>query len=225
LFTSDGIFTPPPIYLQDVLRIVHEAGCLLVADEVQGGFGRTGAHLWCFQAAGITPDVVTLGKPMGNGYPVAAVVTCSEVAQRFATTTDLFSTFGGNPVACRAALAVLDTIAAEGLQKRAAATGAHLRSRLERLMEAHPCIAEVRGSGLMIGVELVQHGEQRDPAPELARAVMNRMRERGVLVGATGAADSVLKIRPPLVLSLEEADLVADALEASLVDVGAVEAR
>jgi 4-aminobutyrate aminotransferase-like enzyme/Ser/Thr protein kinase RdoA (MazF antagonist) len=225
LFTSDGIFTPPPIYLQDVLGIVHEAGCLLVADEVQGGFGRTAAHLWCFQAAGITPDLVTLGKPMGNGHPVAAVVTRSEIAQRFATTTDLFSTFGGNPVACRAALAVLDAIAAEGLQERAAATGAHLRSRLVRLRGAQECVADVRGAGLMIGVELGRHGEQRDPAPELAHAVMNRMRERGVLVGATGAANNVLKIRPPLVLSLEEADVVANALEASLVDVGGVEPR
>jgi 4-aminobutyrate aminotransferase-like enzyme len=164
-------------------------------------------------------------SPWATASPAAAVVTRSEIAQRFATTTDLFSTFGGNPVACRAALAVLDTLAAVGLTERAAATGAHLRSRLERLMGAQECVADVRGAGLMIGVELARHAERRDPAPELARSVVNRMRERGVLVGVTGTAGNVLKIRLPLVLSLEEADVVADALEASLVDVGAAGSR
>jgi 4-aminobutyrate aminotransferase-like enzyme len=216
MFTSDGIFPPPSGLLQRAVRRLHDAGCLVVADEVQCGFGRIGSHMWSFQASGITPDFVTLGKPMGNGHPVAAVVTRAEIAERFATKTDMFSTFGGNPVASRAALAVLDVIEEEGLQQRAAAVGARLRSNLDEVMDAHSAIAEVRGTGLMIGVELVGDPETGAPAPDLAHSVMNDMKERGVLIGTTGPHGNVLKIRPPLVLTLEEADLIADTLDASL---------
>jgi 4-aminobutyrate aminotransferase-like enzyme/Ser/Thr protein kinase RdoA (MazF antagonist) len=220
LFTSDGIFAPPPFYLQEAVRRVHNAGCLVVADEVQCGFGRIGSHLWSFAASGITPDFVTLGKPMGNGHPVAAVVTRFEIAKRFASKTDLFSTFGGNPVACRAALAVLDVVEEEGLQDRAEKVGSRLRSNLEALMDRHGAIGDVRGAGLLIGVELVRNKETRVPAPDLAHAVLNGMKERGVLVGSTGPDGNVLKIRPPLVLSAEDADLVSRVLDESLTDVG-----
>jgi 4-aminobutyrate aminotransferase-like enzyme/Ser/Thr protein kinase RdoA (MazF antagonist) len=215
-FTSDGIFSPPPDYLQRVVDRVHEAGFLFVADEVQCGFGRLGTHLWGHEGAGIVPDLVTLGKPMGNGHPVAAVVTRAEIAERFAQKTDIFSTFGGNPVACRAALAVLDVLEEENLQRNALDVGAHLRAQLDDLREKHPSIGEVRGAGLLIGVELVRERATREPAPEVARAVINRMRDKGVLIGTTGPQANVLKIRPPLVLTTEEADEIAQRLNECL---------
>ncbi|MDP9234235.1 MAG: aminotransferase class III-fold pyridoxal phosphate-dependent enzyme, partial [Actinomycetota bacterium] len=225
LFTSDGIFAPPPIYFEEVMRELRQAGCLFVADEVQAGFGRTGAHLWSFQASGITPDLVTLGKPMGNGYPVAAVVMRSEIAQRLASKTDLFSTFGGNPVACRAALAVLDVIEDEALQHRAAEVGGYLRDNLTRLTARHGSIGDVRGTGLMIGVELVADVGSRSPASRLAAAVVNRMREKGVLVGSTGPDENVLKIRPPLILTSGDADVIVAMLDESLDELAAMGAQ
>ena len=216
LFTSDGIFAPPAGHLREVVRRVHDAGGLYVADEVQCGHGRAGLHLWGFQSSGVTPDLVTLGKPMGNGHPVAAVVTRSEIAERFAASSTMFSTFGGNPVACRAALAVLDVIEEENLIERAHATGARLRAELEGLVGRHEAVGDVRGAGLLLGVELVNDKETRDPAPRLAHAVMNEMKERGVLVGLTGPDDNVLKIRPPLVLDDQDADVITEALDAAL---------
>ena len=216
LFTSDGIHTPPPIYLQEIIRALHQAGALLVADEVQCGFGRSGSHLWSFEGSGITPDFVTLGKPMGNGYPIAAVVTRREIAERFARRGDMFSTFGGNPVACRAALAVLDVIENENLTERAHEVGMRLREGLAQVQERHPSIGDVRGVGLLIGVELVEDPSTREPAPRLAAGVMDRMREGGILIGSTGPAANVLKIRPPLVLTHEDADLIVGALDTAL---------
>jgi 4-aminobutyrate aminotransferase-like enzyme/Ser/Thr protein kinase RdoA (MazF antagonist) len=216
LFTSDGIFAPPPAFLRDVVRRVHDAGGLYVADEVQCGHGRTGQHLWGFQSSGVAPDLVTLGKPMGNGHPVAAVVTRSEIAERFAASSTMFSTFGGNPVACRAALAVLDVIEEDNLIERAHATGARLRATLEAMAARHEAVGDVRGEGLLIGVELVGDTEARSPAPRLANAVMNDMRERGVLVGLTGPDDNVLKIRPPLVLDDQDAAVITETLDVAL---------
>lgn len=212
LFTSDGIFHPPAGYLQDVARRVRAAGGLFVADEVQCGHGRSGAHLWSYQASGITPDFVTLGKPMGNGHPVAAVVTRREIANSFAAGTDMFSTFGGNPVACKAALTVLDVLEEEQLQQRAHEVGRHLRTALAELKGRHAVIGDVRGAGLLIGVELVDDAT-RTPAPGLARAVLNGMRDRGVLIGTTGPLGNVLKIRPPLVLTTTEADVIIETLD------------
>ena len=216
LFTSDGIFAPPPEYLREVVRRVHDAGGLYVADEVQCGHGRSGLHLWGFQSSGVIPDFVTLGKPMGNGHPVAAVVTRSEIAERFASSSTMFSTFGGNPVACRAALAVLEVIEEDDLIERANATGARLRAGLEALRARHDAVGDVRGVGLLLGVELVSDKETRRPAPRLAYAVMNEMKERGVLVGLTGPDDNVLKIRPPLVLEDQDAALITETLDVAL---------
>ena len=220
LFTSDGIFATSPRYLREVLRHLRAAGCLLVADEVQCGYGRSGTHLWSFARGGITPDAVTLGKPMGNGHPVAAVVTRAEIAQRFASRTDLFSTFGGNPVACAAALAVLDVVEEEGLQDHASRMGARLRAGIDALRSQHPAVGDVRGAGLLVGVDLVVDLESRSPGPELARAVLEGMRDRQVLVGVTGRDENVLKIRPPLVVAPEEVDLVVEALDATLGELG-----
>jgi 4-aminobutyrate aminotransferase-like enzyme len=220
LFTSDGIFAPPPTYLQSLKRLLEEEGALLVADEVQCGFGRSGSNLWSFRASGITPDFVTLGKPMGNGHPVAAVVTRREIAERFAHKGDMFSTFGGNPVACRAALTVLDIIESEGLVSRALDVGSHLRKGLGGLKSRHPAIGDVRGVGLLVGVEMVNDPETRESDSRMASSIMNGMRERGVLIGSTGPAGNVLKIRPPLVLTHEEADAIVAGLDACLTEAG-----
>src|SRR6185437_8537255 len=161
------------------------------ADEVQVGYGRSGGHLWAFAHLGVTPDLVTLGKPMGNGYPVAALVTRRELVERFEFARRVFSTFGGNPVAARAALAVLDVIEDERIVPHARRVGELLRTRLEELRERHAAITDVRGIGLLAGVEL--------DSPDRAGAVVDAMREAGVLIGRTGPRNDVLKIRPPLV--------------------------
>ena len=199
-FTSDGIFFPPAEEVRAVVEETHTAGALFVADEVQAGHGRTGV-MWCFENYGITPDLVTLGKPMGNGYPVAAVITRREIADELAKQTEVFSTFGGNPVAAAAALAVLDVIEDKRLEIHAARVGAHLVRELEQLQ-----IGTVRGRGLLVGVEL----ETAD-----AGARVNRLRKVGTAIGRTGRDDNVLKVRPPLVFLLQHAELVAGQLSIS----------
>ena len=210
-FTADGIFVPQPAVVRAIVEGVREAGALYIADEVQSGFGRTGDGLWGFTAWGVTPDIVTLGKPMGNGHPVAAVVTRSDIVDRFAEQTTFFSTFGGNPVACAAALTVLDVIEDEGLVANAAAVGDWLRSRLGELAARHAAIADVRGRGLMTGVELV--GPDGEPATDLASRVKNAMADRGVLIGTSGRDGNTLKIRPPLCITRGEAGLIMHALD------------
>jgi 4-aminobutyrate aminotransferase-like enzyme len=219
-FTSDGVLGPTHGYVRAAARAVAAAGGLFVADEVQSGFGRTGEHLWSFSGSGVEPDMVTLGKPMGNGFPVAAVVTRSELVDEFAERTGYFSTFGGNPVACVAGLAVLRAVDEEGLVANAAAVGSYLRERLRGLMDAYPGVGDVRGWGLLTGVELVRDREGLEPAPDLARAVANGLRHRGILIGTTGAADNVLKIRPPLVFRAEHADLLVSTLDQVLEGLG-----
>jgi 4-aminobutyrate aminotransferase-like enzyme/Ser/Thr protein kinase RdoA (MazF antagonist) len=210
-FTANGILSPPPGYLQDAARRVRALGGLLVADEVQAGHGRSGSHLWSFQASGIEPDMVVMGKPMGNGFPVAVLVARADLLAAVPEETELFSTFGGNPVACAAALAVLDVIADEGLIANAGQTGAYLRHGLTGLAQRHPVIGDVRGQGLLLGVELAD--ETRTPAAGQARKVTEALRERGILVSATGPAGNVLKVRPPLVFQREHADLLLQALD------------
>jgi 4-aminobutyrate aminotransferase-like enzyme/Ser/Thr protein kinase RdoA (MazF antagonist) len=204
--TSDGILPPTAERARALARATREAGGLFVADEVQVGYGRSGEHLWAFAHLGLEPDLVTLGKPMGNGYPVAAVVTRRELVERFAFAGRVFSTFGGNPVAARAALAVLDVIEDERLVARAKRVGALLRSRLLDL--GHPAIRDVRGLGLLVGVELDD--------PVRARGVADAMRREGVLIGVTGPRDDVLKIRPPLVFGEAHVDLLLEALRRAL---------
>jgi 4-aminobutyrate aminotransferase-like enzyme len=197
-FTSDGILVPPREQVEAMVRATHEAGGLFVADEVQAGHGRTGDALWSFEGYGVTPDFVTLGKPMGNGYPVAAVITRSDLVERFAAEASFFSTFGGNPVASRAALAVLDVIEDERIVEHAARVGERLRGLLAGRG------FDVRGRGLLIGVELEN--------AERAAAVVDGMRDAGVLIGRTGREDNVLKIRPPLVFGDDHGDLLVETL-------------
>jgi 4-aminobutyrate aminotransferase-like enzyme len=200
---SDGIYTPGASDLRLLVERTHASGGLYVADEVQAGHGRLGPELWSFAQHGIAPDAVTLGKPMGNGYPVAAVVTRREIAERFPYAGRTFSTFGGNPVAASAALAVLDVLQDEQLPERAAAVGERLRATVTSLGKSE--VVEVRGSGLLAGVEL--------SSAERAGRVVDELREHGVLVGLTGKSREVLKIRPPLVFADEHTEPLVAALD------------
>jgi 4-aminobutyrate aminotransferase-like enzyme/Ser/Thr protein kinase RdoA (MazF antagonist) len=204
--TSDGIWTPSVEEVASVVRATHEAGGLFVADEVQAGHGRLGDHLWSFAHYGIAPDIVTLGKPMGNGYPVAAVVTRRELVERFPFAGQVFSTFGGNPVAAQAALAVLDVVEDERLVAHAKRVGEGLIGALRELQGGE--VMEVRGRGLLVGVQLTRH--------EAAARVVDRLREAGILIGRTGARGDVLKIRPPLVFGEEHAAMLVEGLRRAL---------
>jgi 4-aminobutyrate aminotransferase-like enzyme/Ser/Thr protein kinase RdoA (MazF antagonist) len=213
---SNGIMIPPPGYLSATFKKVRAAGGLCVADEVQSGFGRSGDHLWGFEAHDVVPDIVTLGKPIGNGLSMAAVVTTPEIVASLMKETDFFSTTGGNPVACAVGLAVLDVLEQERLQERAARVGAMLRSQIEKLAERHALIGDVRGTGLFIGVELVRDHSTLEPAAKETAAVVNRMRDLGVLVGIEGPCGNVLKIRPPLVFDENHALQLTDSLDRAL---------
>jgi 4-aminobutyrate aminotransferase-like enzyme len=201
VFSSAGILTPRDDFMRGLQDAVRAAGGLFLADEVQAGFGRGGRNLWRFQDFGLTPDFVTLGKPMGNGHPVAALITRREIAEAFTEVDEYFSTFGGNPVSCVAALTVLDVIEQTGLVARSDAVGAELRAGLEALVPDLP----VRGQGLMVGVEL----------PDAADFA-ERLRDHGVLVGTTGPGGGVLKVRPPLIWTSAEVDRFLIAFERAL---------
>jgi 4-aminobutyrate aminotransferase-like enzyme/Ser/Thr protein kinase RdoA (MazF antagonist) len=204
-FTSDGIWTPAAEEVRAIADATRAAGGVVIADEVQAGHGRTGTHLWSFAQYGIAPDAVTLGKPMGNGYPVAAVIARQELFDRLKQETEVFSTFGGNPVAACAALAVLDVIDDERLVEHAARVGEELIAKLRDL-----AIDEVRGRGLLVGVAL--------ESAERAESVVNGLRDAGILINRTGPRGDVLKIRPPLVFATDHLDLLVAALATALID-------
>ena len=216
IFSSNGIFLAPGDYLARAWASVRAAGGLCVADEVQAGFGRTGENFWGFAAAGVVPDIVTIGKPMGNGHPIAAVITTPDIAARFSKARSYFNTFGGNPVSCAAGMAVLNVTQRERLQDNARSCGRFLRSGLDELAGRFECIGDVRGAGLFIGVELVADRESRAPDAGLAGWLVNELRRNGVLISRTGPRDNVLKIRPPLVFGEAHAERLLDALEQAL---------
>ena len=221
IFSSDGVFSDPAGFLKPAVAAVRRAGGVFIADEVQPGFGRTGEAMWGFQRHALVPDIVTMGKPMGNGYPVAAMAVKPEVLAPFGAQCRYFNTFGGNPVAMAAARAVLDIIGEEQLQERALDTGRYLRRGLTALAEKFGVIGDVRGAGLFIGVELIADPATRSPATELTARLVNELRRRRVLISAAGPDANVLKIRPPLPFGRPEADIFLDALDASLVHVQA----
>jgi 4-aminobutyrate aminotransferase-like enzyme len=206
----------PPDYLAEVYRHVRAAGAVCIADEVQVGFGRLGTHFWGFETQGVVPDIVVLGKPIGNGFPVAAVITTAEIADSFNNGMEFFSTFGGNPVACAAGLAVLNVLEEEHLQQNALRVGARIIESLQALQTRHTLIGDVRGSGLFLGIDLVLDRETREAAPLQASYVVNRLRDRGILAGTDGPHHNVIKLRPPLVFSEAEARLFVETLEAIL---------
>lgn len=208
----------PPGYLAEVYRHVRAAGAVCIADEVQVGFGRLGSHFWGFETQSVVPDIVVLGKPIGNGFPLAAVVTTREIASSFANGMEFFSTFGGNPVACAAGLAVLDVLEEQSLQANALRVGSYLKDRLLELQQSHPIIGDVRGSGLFLGVDLVLDRETRAPAKKQADYIVNRLRDCGVLAGTDGPHHNVLKLRPPLIFSEADADLFVNMLKIVLAE-------
>jgi 4-aminobutyrate aminotransferase-like enzyme len=206
--TSTGIFDPPPTWIAPIASAVRKAGGLIIGDEVQFGLGRSGSHFWGFTRRGYHPDIVTLGKPVGNGYPLGVVVTRRSLLEKFQRDTGFFSTFGGNPVAAAAGLAVLDVLDKERLVENARTTGDYFIRRLRELAESQSIIRDVRGCGLLIGVEL--------PDRAITKRVVNGLRERGVLIGSEGPLGNVLKLRPPMPFHMEHVEIVIDALTSTL---------
>ena len=198
---------PPDGYFETAYRHVRVAGGVCIADEVQVGFGRTGTHFWAFERQNVVPDIVVLGKPIGNGHPMAAVVTTRAIADAFANGMEFFSTFGGNPVSCAIGLAVLDVIRDEGLQDHALEVGARLLDGLRSLMDRHEVIGDVRGEGLFIGIELVRDRYTLEPADTEATYLTNILKARGLLLSTDGPLQNVIKIKPPLVLTAADVDM------------------
>ncbi|MEM7393545.1 MAG: aminotransferase class III-fold pyridoxal phosphate-dependent enzyme, partial [Verrucomicrobiota bacterium] len=209
IFLPDG-------YLQAAYARVRAAGGLCMADEVQTGYGRIGSHFYAFEAQNVVPDMVILGKPIGNGHPIAAVVTTPEIAASFDNGMEFFSTFGGNTVSCAIGLEVLKIVEEEGLQQHALDVGRHLLNGLLDLHNGFEVMGDVRGSGLFLGVELVRHRDTLEPAAAQADFIVNRLAERGVLIGTDGPYHNVLKIRPPMPFSHTDADRLLATLETTL---------
>ena len=217
-FANEGFPHLPAGFLDQTVEMVHAAGGIIIADEVQPGFGRTGGQMWGHQRIGFTPDVVTLGKPMANGHPVGGVVTSPEIMAAFRGAFRYFNTFGGNPVSCAAAMATLAVLESENLMANAAAVGDHAGDGLKRLAEQHECIGDVRGHGLFFGAEIVSDRKTLTPAPDLADRIVNDMRHKRVLMGKSGMHGNILKIRPPMPFSHDNADLMLSTLSVVLDD-------
>lgn len=218
LFSSDGIFSEPTDLLGRVADLVHEAGGVFVADEVQCGFARSGDKFWGYQRHGIDPDIVSMGKPMGNGYPVAGIAVKHDIVEQFGHDMRYFNTFGGNTVAMAAAQATFDVIKDEGLLDNAKTVGGFLKAGLQDLSKSYDVIGDVRGAGLYYGVELVTDRQAREPDAATTAAVVNGLRERRVLISVTGARSNILKIRPPLVFSEADASRLLTELDKVLAD-------
>lgn len=204
-----GQIVLPTDYLRKAYAAVRQAGGVCIADEVQTGYGRIGSHFWAFEYYGVVPDIVVLGKPIGNGHPIGAVITTPEIADSFNNGMEFFSTFGGNTVSCAIGLEVLSVVEEEKLQAHALTVGDQLRAGLRKLQQSYDLICDVRGSGLFIGVELSQDGK---PATTAAYEIVNRMREEGILLGTEGPDHNVLKIRPPMPFSVTDADFLLAVL-------------
>lgn len=214
-FANEGFPDLPSGFLDGAIAAVRKAGGIIIADEVQPGFGRIGTHWWGHQKMGFTPEIVTIGKPMANGHPVAAVVAGLETLAAFRNAFGYFNTFGGNPVSCAAAMAVLEIIEDEGLVENALTVGTYAQDRLRDLQSKYPMIANVRGSGLFFGAEMVLD-EAMKPASDFTARVVEGMKARGILLNRLGTEYATLKIRPPMVFSRENADFLVDALDETL---------
>jgi len=210
---SAGQILLPPGYLKEIYTIIREKGGVCISDEVQTGFGRTGHHFWGFELHQVIPDIVILGKPMGNGHPIGAVVTIDKIVESFETGMEFFSSFGGNPVSCTIGLAVLDVIKEEELQKNAKETGEYWKDQLVQLKGRYPVIGDIRGSGLFLGVEFVNDPDSLEPATELAHFAKNELRNRGILVNTDGPFDNVFKIKPPMCFNRKNVELFISNLE------------
>ena len=213
ILSCGGQIPLPDGFLRGAFERVRAAGGVCIADEVQVGFGRAGSSFWTFEEHGVVPDIVTMGKPIGNGHPLAAVVTTPEIAASFNNGMEYFNTFGGNPVSCRIGLAVLDVIEEEGLQEHARRVGERLIAGLKGLVERHPIVGDARGTGLFQGIELVTDRESLEPAPRHASHLVERMRDRGILLSTDGPLHNVVKIKPPLVFDEKDADGLVNTLD------------
>lgn len=213
LLGCGGQIVLPDNYLREVFRQVRDAGGVCIVDEVQVGFGRVGTHFWGFETQGVVPDIVTMGKPMGNGHPLAAVVTTPEIAASFDTGMEYFNTFGGNPVSCAIGLAVLDVLEEEGLQQNALVVGEIMKKELRGLQDKYSLIGDVRGLGLFVGVELVKDRITLEPAEGEAALIVEAMKDRGILISIDGPYHNVLKIKPPLVFTEANAHQLVRALD------------
>lgn len=205
----------PKGYTRELASIVRAAGGLMIADEVQTGLGRMGSVMWAFEEQEYTPDIVTMGKPMGNGFPIAAVLTTREISQAFTQVGEYFNTFGGSQVASAAGLAVLDVLEEEDLVGNAQRVGSYLVKKLEGLKAKHPSIGDVRGSGLFYGLEFVQPGT-KIPDPGMCKATVNKVKESGILTGFDGPGQNVLRIKPPMCFSKANAKQLAATLDTAL---------
>jgi 4-aminobutyrate aminotransferase-like enzyme len=212
-FSSEGLPTLPAGFMAKALAHVHAAGGLFIADEVQSGFGRFGSHMWGYQKLDVVPDVVTLGKPMGNGHPLAGVVARRELVERFTAQNMYFNTFAGNPVSAAVGMAVLDVLENERLLESALNVGRYTLERLGKLADKYEVIGDVRGAGLFFAVELVGSRGSKAPAPDATKRLVNLMRDRGVLISRIGPHDNILKIRPPMPFSRDHADLLVETLD------------
>jgi 4-aminobutyrate aminotransferase-like enzyme len=220
IFGVSGLITPPQEYFKIAVDIVHKYGGLFIADEVQTAYGRIGSHFYAFEPHEVIPDIVVLGKPIGNGYPLGAVVTTPAIAASFDNGMEFFSTFGGSTVACAVGLAVLDVVEEEGLQAHALGVGTRLLDGLRQVAARHPIVGDVRGAGLFQGMELVRDHETLEPAPREAAFAVNRLREEGILVGTDGPFHNVIKIRPPMPFDASDADRLVSTLDSVLSELG-----
>jgi 4-aminobutyrate aminotransferase-like enzyme len=216
-FANEGFPTLPEGFLDGAVAAIRKAGGMIIADEVQPGFGRIGSHWWGHEKLGLAPEIVTIGKPMANGHPVAAVVAGHDTLAEFRNAFGYFNTFGGNPVSCAAASAVLEIIDEEGLVENARVVGEYALSRLRDLQDKHPVIGNVRGSGLFFGAEMVLD-DTMTPASNFTAKVVEGMKTRGILLGRLGTEYATLKVRPPMVFTRENADLLIDTLDTVLTE-------
>ncbi len=207
-----GAIMPPPEYFKIVYEIIHDHGGLCIADEVQTGLGRTGEYFWGFENWDIQPDIVTMAKGFANGSPVGACITRAEISEVL-TRKHYFNTFGGNPVAMVQALATFDAIKEDNLQANSRKVGGHIKARLEQLQKRHPIIGEVRGIGLMLGIELVADPKTQEPATGQLAEVLDQARQRGLLLGKGGLCSNVIRIKPPMCITLADADFIVDCLD------------
>jgi 4-aminobutyrate aminotransferase-like enzyme len=218
ILSCGGQVEPPEGYLRMAYEHARNAGAVCIADEVQTGFGRMGTHFWAFETQGVVPDIVTMGKPIGNGHPIAAVVTTRAVADAFNNGMEYFNTYGGNPVSCAAAKAVLDVIKVEELQQNALAVGDFFLERLKELQRRFPIIGDVRGRGLFLGIELVRDRDTLEAADVEASYLVNRMQSHGVLLSTDGPLHNVIKIKPPMVFTRTDVGLVVEAMASVLAE-------
>ena len=213
LISAAGQVAMPQGYLQEVYQFIRSQGGICISDEVQTGFGRLGTHFWAYEASTVVPDVVVLGKPIGNGHPMAAVVCTEEIADSFANGMEFFSSFGGNPVSCAIGIEVLKVIEEEQLMQNALNVGNYMVDKFKELQKQYPVIGDIRGSGLALGIDFVKNKQTKEENTELASQIVNQLKEKGILIGTDGPKENVLKIKPPLCFTKENTDELITAIE------------